>query len=42
VFLNVAFCFINDEVFILLGEYLFSICPEPPHEERVPELDIGL
>jgi hypothetical protein len=38
VFLKVAYWFINDDVLSLLGDYL-SICPDPPHDDKVPELD---
>ena len=38
VFLKEACWFINEEVLSLLGDYL-SICPEPPQEDRVPELE---
>ena len=37
-FLKEACWFINEEVLSLLGDYL-SICPEPPQEDRVPELE---
>lgn len=37
-FLKEVYCFINDDVFSLLGDYL-SIGPDPPQDDKVPELE---
>lgn len=38
VFLKEACWFINEDVLSLFGDYL-SIWPEPPQDDKVPELD---